>query len=97
VEVTPDSGTSAPVGAGIFQYSSGGVLVTESGIPSAARTRHARVFVDNFSGHDTGLAIARPRAPKRETRSRDWLNPMGIRREPLSSACLKIRIFEDPG
>ena len=60
VLLTPDAPTSTPVGAGVFSYSSGGVLVSESGIPAAASTMHARVYVDLSRGHDTGLAIANP-------------------------------------
>ncbi len=60
VQLTPDAGTSTPVGAGIFGYTSGNVLVTESGIPVAASTTHARVYVDLSAGHNTGLAIANP-------------------------------------
>ncbi len=60
VLLTPDAGTSTPVGAGIFSYSSEGILVSESGIPAAVSTTHARVYVDLSRGHDTGLAIANP-------------------------------------
>jgi hypothetical protein len=60
VLLTPDAGTSTPVGAGVFSYSSGGVLVGESGIPGSASTTHARAYVDLSGGHDTGLAIANP-------------------------------------
>jgi hypothetical protein len=60
VLLTPDAPTSTPVGAGIFSYGSGGILVSESGIPAAASTTHARVYVDLSGGHDTGLAIANP-------------------------------------
>lgn len=60
VELTPGGSTPTPVGAGVFQYSSGGLLVTESGIISAAPTTHARVFVDTSSGHNTGLALGNP-------------------------------------
>jgi len=58
VQLTPDAGTSMPVGAGMFGYNPGYVLVTESGIPAAASTTHARVYVDLSGGHNTGLAIA---------------------------------------
>jgi hypothetical protein len=58
VQLTPDEGTSTPVGAGMFGYNPGNVLVTESGIPSATSTTHARVYVDLSGGHNTGLAIA---------------------------------------
>jgi photosystem II stability/assembly factor-like uncharacterized protein len=60
VLLTPDAGTSTPVGAGVFSYGSGGFLVSESGIPAAASTMHAKVYVDLSPGHDTGLAIANP-------------------------------------
>ena len=61
VKVTPSSGSS-PVGSGIFSYSPGGMLVTESGVPSAVPTTKARVYVDKSKGHDTGLALANPGA-----------------------------------
>jgi hypothetical protein len=54
----PDAGTATPAGAGMFGYNPGNVLVTESGIPAAASTTHARVYVDLSEGHNTGLAIA---------------------------------------
>ncbi|MGB7622647.1 MAG: IPT/TIG domain-containing protein, partial [Terriglobia bacterium] len=57
-QVTPDSATEMPVGAGIFGYTSGGILVTESGIPAGTVTTHARVFIERSGGHDTGLAMA---------------------------------------
>jgi Zn-dependent metalloprotease len=59
VEVTPNSGSS-PVGTGIFSYTLGGVVVTESGIPAAPTTTAARLYVDMSNGHDTGVAIANP-------------------------------------
>ncbi|MBZ5536858.1 MAG: FG-GAP-like repeat-containing protein [Acidobacteriia bacterium] len=61
-QVTRDSFTSkaVPAGAGIFSFSQGGVLVTESGIPTADVTNHARIYVDRSGGHDTGVAIAFP-------------------------------------
>jgi hypothetical protein len=60
IQLTPDNGTSSPVGAGILSLSQNGVLVTETGIPSATPTRHARIYVDKSGGHDTGVAIAAP-------------------------------------
>src|SRR5205823_14768777 len=59
-KATPNPGSSAPVGAGVFSYSPAGTLVTESGIPSAIPTTNARIYVDKSGGHDTGLAIANP-------------------------------------
>jgi hypothetical protein len=61
VRVTPTAG-SAPVGAGIFQLSQGGIVVTEAGVPTALPTTRARIFVDRSAGHDTGLALALPGA-----------------------------------
>ena len=34
--------------------------MTESGVPAAAPTTRARIFVDKSSGHDTGLALGIP-------------------------------------
>jgi trimeric autotransporter adhesin len=58
VRLIPDSGTSAPVGSGVFGFNPVNVLVTESGVPSAPATTHARIYVDLSGNHDTGLAIA---------------------------------------
>jgi hypothetical protein len=60
IRVSPNSGSTTPVGAGVFSFSPQGILVTESGIPSAVPTTRARLFVDKSNGHDTGLAIANP-------------------------------------
>ncbi len=60
VQLTPDPQTSAPVASGLFSFAQGGILVTESGIPSIAATSHARIFIDQTNGHLTGLAIANP-------------------------------------
>ncbi len=59
-QIIPDSGTGTPAGAGVFSFSQGGILVTQSGIPSATPTTHARVYVDTTGQHNTGLAIADP-------------------------------------
>jgi sugar lactone lactonase YvrE len=58
VKLIPDSGTSMPVGSGIIGYNPVNVLVTESGIPGASATTHARIYIDRSGNHDTGLAIA---------------------------------------
>lgn len=60
VQVKPDTSSISPVGAGVFSYSQGGVRVTESGVPAAAATTHAHIYVDQSDGHDTGLALACP-------------------------------------
>jgi hypothetical protein len=58
VQLIPDSGTSTPIGSGVFGYNPVNVLVTESGVPSASGTTHARIYVDLSGNHNTGLAIA---------------------------------------
>ncbi len=60
VQLTPDAGTSTPVGAGVFGYNPGNFLVSESGIPATVSTTHARIYVDLSGGHNTGLAVANP-------------------------------------
>jgi hypothetical protein len=58
VRLVPSNGTPTPVGSGLFSYNPEDVLVSESGIPSAAATTHARIYVDLSQNHNTGLAIA---------------------------------------
>jgi hypothetical protein len=88
--LTPDDGTSTPVGAGVFSYSSGGILVSESGIPAATSTMHAKVYVDLSHGHDTGLAIGNPASTKADLRIRayqaDGVTPIGTGQESLQLA-----------
>jgi hypothetical protein len=57
IRVTPNPGGTTPVGAGIFSYSPQGILITESGVPSAAPTTKARLYIDKSNGHDTGIAL----------------------------------------
>jgi hypothetical protein len=57
VKLTPDEGTSTPVGSGVFGYNPGSTLESESGIPSSTATTHARVYVDLSGNHNTGLAF----------------------------------------
>jgi hypothetical protein len=47
-----------PIGSGVFSYNPGSILVSESGIPGATSTTHARIYVDLSRNHNTGLAIA---------------------------------------
>jgi hypothetical protein len=56
--VIPDAGTCTPAGSGVFGYNPEDILLSESGIPSAAATTYASVYVDLTGGHNTGLAIA---------------------------------------
>jgi YD repeat-containing protein len=58
--LTPDSGQTAPSGSGSFRFSQGEMVVTESGIATAAPTTLARVYLDTRGGRDTGLALANP-------------------------------------
>jgi sugar lactone lactonase YvrE len=58
VRLAPDAGTPTPIGSGVFGYNPNDVMVSESGIPAAAATTHARVYVDLSRNHNTGLAIA---------------------------------------
>jgi hypothetical protein len=58
VRLTPNPGTSTPVGSGVISYNPENMLVTESGVPAAASTNHARVYVDLSANHNTGIAIA---------------------------------------
>ncbi len=60
LQLIPDSGSSTPAAAGIFSRTSGGLLITEAGIPPATPTTHARIYLDMAKGHDSGLAIAMP-------------------------------------
>ena len=59
-QLTPDAGSAAPVSAAIFSYTRGTVLVTESGVAATTATTHARIYVDQSGGHDTGLAAVNP-------------------------------------
>jgi hypothetical protein len=58
VQIIPNSGTTTPVGAAIIGYTSHGVLVTETGVPSSMPTQRARIYVDTAYGHNTGIALA---------------------------------------
>jgi hypothetical protein len=55
-QLVPASG-STPVAAGLFAFTVNGILATESGISSSTPTTHARIYIDQSSGHGTGLAI----------------------------------------
>jgi YD repeat-containing protein len=57
---TPLPGRRSPAGAGVFRLAQGGIVVSESGIPSAALTTRARIYVDTSASRDTGIAVANP-------------------------------------
>jgi YD repeat-containing protein len=60
IRVSPAANSGSPFGSGLFRYVQGGIVVSESGIPSANTTTHARIYVDQTGGHDTGLALGNP-------------------------------------
>jgi hypothetical protein len=88
VKVTPDSGTSTPIGSGIVGYNPDNVLLTESGIPSASATTHARIYVDQSASHGTGIAVSNiTNAPANLTihaHQMDGVTPAGTSIGPLS-------------
>jgi photosystem II stability/assembly factor-like uncharacterized protein len=57
IQLIPSAGQT-PIGSGIFSYNPSDALISESGIPAARSTTHARVYVDLSANHNTGLAIA---------------------------------------
>ena len=58
VRVTPDGASAAPVGGEVFSFAPAGILLTESGMPSAEPTSHALIYVDRSNRHSVGLALA---------------------------------------
>jgi hypothetical protein len=62
IQVIPDNGHNTPVGGGVFSFVQNGTLITETGIPSAMPTTHARIFIDKTNGHSVGLALANSNA-----------------------------------
>ena len=89
IRITPGSGQTTPVGAGIFSLTQGGVLVTESGMPTVLPTTHARIYVDKSGGHDTGLALANPgNAPLNATLSA--FQPNGATSAGTNTASLAV-------
>ncbi|MDD5541538.1 MAG: VCBS repeat-containing protein [Acidobacteriia bacterium] len=88
VQVIPDNGSPSLVGAGVFSLVQGGILVTESGIPSAAPTTHARIYVDESRGHDTGLAMSNPNGASvnviLKTFQLDGITPVGKSNGPVN-------------
>jgi hypothetical protein len=55
-QLVPTEG-STPAGAGLFGFTINGILASESGISSSLPTKHARIYIDQSSGHSTGLAV----------------------------------------
>jgi photosystem II stability/assembly factor-like uncharacterized protein len=90
VELTPDAGSPTPVGAGILSLNSGNVLVAECGVPAAAATNHARVYIDLSDGHNMGVAIANPAGTDASIAMKafqsDGVTGIGTRQDPLRLA-----------
>ena len=88
VQLTPAPLTSGPMGVGVFGFTQGGVLVTESGIPAATPTTHTRIYVDTSWGHNTGLAIANPSDAALNitlaSYKTDGITPAGMQSGPLT-------------
>jgi hypothetical protein len=57
-QAIPGEGSTSPSGACLFRIIENGVVVSETGSPAAVPTTHARVYVDQSSGHSTGVAIS---------------------------------------
>jgi hypothetical protein len=58
VRLIPDNSNLSPVGSGVFSFILDRTLISESGIPAANSTTHARIYVDLSGSHNTGLAFA---------------------------------------
>jgi hypothetical protein len=86
--VTPDLYSPAPIGSAVFGYNPADVMVSESGIPSADATTHARIYVDLSDNHNTGLALANVAAAGASITisayQSDGLTPAGISKDPIS-------------
>jgi hypothetical protein len=87
MRLTPDEGTWTPIGSGVFGYNPDYILVSESGIPSAVATTHARIYVDLSRNHNTGLALVNLVEAAAEVRMKaypmDGVSLMGEAQVPL--------------
>ena len=54
VRVTPATGNASPVGVAIFAFRSGGVTVSEAGVPASRSGAAFRLYGEAFGGLDTG-------------------------------------------
>jgi virginiamycin B lyase len=88
--LTPNASSWTPNGAGIFSYNPADMLLSESGIPSAVATTHARIFVDLSENHNTGLAIANVSSAAADIAitafQTDGITPVGTSQGPLQLA-----------
>jgi hypothetical protein len=60
VKVQPDAGNSSPAGVAFLGFSSGGTVVTETGVPASTLTQSGRVFVEVNGLVNTGVVVANP-------------------------------------
>ncbi len=58
--IQPEIGRTAPAGLAIFGFTSGGVLVSEAGVPASPLTQAGRIYAEVAGAVNTGLAIANP-------------------------------------
>ncbi len=58
--IAADAGSTAPSGIAIIGTSSGGVLISEAGVPAFEPVREGRIFAEVNGPGNTGLAIANP-------------------------------------
>ena len=62
IRLVPDAGASAPAGVAIFGLQTGGVLISEAGVPSTTTIQSGRIFADVAGPVNTGIAMANPSA-----------------------------------
>lgn len=58
--IQPDSTSSTPTGVAIFGLRTGGVLVSETGVPASVAISSGRIYAEINGSIRTGLAIANP-------------------------------------
>ncbi|MDD5543840.1 MAG: Ig-like domain repeat protein [Acidobacteriia bacterium] len=62
IHIEPHAFSPVPKVAGLLRSSTGGVVVTETGLAPAEPSTHVRLFVDRSRNHNTGVAFAVPDA-----------------------------------
>jgi hypothetical protein len=60
IRLLPDPGTTSPAGVAIFGSKSGGVVISEAGIPSTTRRASGRIYAEIGGPVNTGIALANP-------------------------------------
>jgi len=58
--ISPDQGNAAPAGIAIIGYRTGGVLVSEAGVPASESISSGRIHVEIDGAVNTGIAMANP-------------------------------------